>query len=501
MFLLLGLAVLAIAAVVVLMVAIMFRVVVPQDEVHIVNSIKESRAHGDQKAVEELLEGNAESKNQKSYGNVYYSFPSKLPIIGVVVKKLPLNVFQVNLDDYPSYDQDKVPFKVDFKSWFVISNPIVAAKRVRDMAELSSQLQEMLQGIVRKTMAGKTIKEIMESRSELRDIFMKEVGEQGKDWGVKLNSIEFTDIRDYDEDGEGEFNVIDDIKRVKASAIQKERRIAEASNEKEARLSEIQNKRQADLEDVIAKEQVETRDADRKKTVGIANEQAEQEIKEQAKLTKTKEIAVERAQEVGKAEYQKEVVVVEANAKKEFDIIQAEANKRTLEIEAEGQKQKEKLEGEGIASKTEQVGSAEASIIQKKGEAEAKSVEKMAEAKKKLQEALKVELGALLIQAQKEVGIENAKALQHADIRFLVNEGSKDSLASKLEGFMQNSDTFRGIAEKLGIDLYTPDFAKSVVDQVVEGAAEDFNVSEKTQGNAKKPKKQVEDTDDEELPA
>lgn len=492
MFYLIGIGAVIVVLVVALIVAMMWRTVVPQDEVHIVNSRKASRAYGDQKAVEELLEGSPEQaghdKDKSSYGNVYYQFPSQLPLVGVEVRQLPLSVFQVNLDDYPAYDQDKVPFAVDFKSFFVISNPIIAAKRMRDMDDLVHQLQQMLQGIVRKTMASKTIKEIMESRSELRDTFMKEVGEQGRDWGVKLNAIEFTDIRDLDD--EGEFNVIDDIKRVKASAIQKERRIAEADNEKEARLSEIQNKRQADLEDVIAKEQVEKRDAERKKEVGIANEQAEQEIKAQAKITKEKEIEVERAQEVGKANYQKDVVIVEANAKKEYAIIEAEASKESKQIEAEGMKRKEILEGEGTASKTEQVGTAEAKVIEAKATAEAVGVEKMAAAKKKLQEALKVELGALLIQAQKEVGIENAKALGRADIRILSSD--KDNLASKLEGFMQNSDTFKGIAEKLGIDIYSPDFVKDVVDTVVDTASG-------TEGK-KQTKKKLEE-DDEELPA
>lgn len=459
-----------------LFIAMLWRSIVPQDEVHIVNTSKESKPYGDPKEVDEKL-----AQGKKSYGNVYYEFPHWIPVLGVVVKKLTLNVFQVNLDNYPAYDQDKVPFVVDFKSWFVIDNPIVAAKRIKDMSELKAQLQEMLQGIVRKTMAGKTIKEIMESRAELRDIFVKEVGEQCKDWGVKLNSIEFTDIRDMDGD---EFRVIDDIKRVQSSAIEKERRVAEAENEKQARLSEIQSKREADLEDVIAKETVEKRDADRKKIVGIANEQAEQEIKEQAKLTKEKEVAVKRTEEVGTAEYQKEKVIIEANAKKEFEIIQAQAEQQSLAIEAEGQKEKDRLEGEGIAAKINAEGEAEANVIQKKGEAKAIALEKEAEAKKKLQEALKVELGALAIEAQKEVGVANAAALGKADIRILSGDGNNGQMARFLEGLAQNSTVVTSVLERLGIDTFKPELSDGKVEssdnaakKPVDNSADERNVS------------------------
>jgi len=428
--------------------AMMWRSIVPQDEVHIVNTAKKSKPYGDSKIVDIDSQDDG-TKELQSYGNVYYEFPYWLPKLGVIVKKLTLNVFQVNLDTYPAYDKDKVPFVVDFKSWFVISNPIVAAKRIKDMDELERQLQEMLQGIVRKTMAGKTIKEIMESRSELREIFVKEVGAQCKDWGVKLNSIEFTDIRDMEGD---EFSVIDDIKQVKSSAIEKERRIAVAENDRDSRLSEIQSKREADLEDVIAKESVETRDADRTKQVGIAKEHALQEIKEQAKVTTEKEVAVNRTEKVGTAEYQKEVIVVEANAKKEFEIIESEAQQRTMEIEADGYKAKQIREGEGNADKTEREGFAEASVIQKKGEAHAVALEKEAEAKKKLQEALKVELGALAIEAQKDVGIANAKALSDADIRIISGDGNSGKMAKFIEGLAQNSTVMGNLLSKLGIE-------------------------------------------------
>lgn len=446
---------------VVLIIAMLWRSVVPQDQVHIVNTAKKSKPYGDQKSVGEK---EVDGQTVRSFGNVYYQFPHWIPIVGVVVKRLTLNVFQVNLDNYPSYDQNKVPFMVDFKSWFIIDNPLVAAKRIKDMNELEAQLQEMLQGIVRKTMAGRTIKEIMESRSELRDTFVREVGEQCRDWGVKLNSIEFTDIRDMDGD---EFRVIDDIKRVQSSAIEKERRIAEADNEKYARLSEIQNKKEADLEDVVAKETVETRDADRKKAVGIANEHAEQDIKAQAKITKEKEVAVSRAEQVGTAEYEKEKVIIEANAKKEFEIIEADAERQSLSIEAQGQKQKDTLEGEGVAAKINAEGEAEANVIQKKGEARAIALDKEAEAKKKLQEALKVELGAKAIDAQKDVGVANAQALADADIRILSGDGNNGQMARFMEGLAQNSTIVGNVLDKLGIDTFAP----SIEDAIAKKAA------------------------------
>ena len=64
----------------VLFIALCFRVVVPTNAVHIVQSAKKSTPYG-----------------RDMGGNTYYKWPSWLPVIGVKVSVLPLSVFRVEL--------------------------------------------------------------------------------------------------------------------------------------------------------------------------------------------------------------------------------------------------------------------------------------------------------------------------------------------------------------------------------------------------------------------
>lgn len=80
------------------------RVVVPTNEVHIVQTGKATISYGN------------ETKDNK--GNVYYEFPSWIPYIGVTKTILPISVFDVTLTAYEAYDVGRLPFLVDIKAFF-----------------------------------------------------------------------------------------------------------------------------------------------------------------------------------------------------------------------------------------------------------------------------------------------------------------------------------------------------------------------------------------------
>lgn len=408
---------------VIVFLALLFRRVVPPNQVHIVNRAKASCPYG----------------SNQAKGNVYYEWPSWVPKLGVEVLKLPTTIFPIELQGYPAYDQQKVPFTVDVTSFFQIDDAVIAAKRVVSMQDLKEQLREMLEGVVRKILASYPISEIMEIRDSMDEKFVEEVGKYVVKWGVVANQIEFKDI----DDDEGSA-VITDIKLRKMSEIEMERRVDVATNTKSAQVSEIENKKIAELEAVKAKETVETRDAERTRTVGVATELAKQEVQEQARVTTEREVAVQREQQVGTANYQKETMVIAAEANKDQQVIDSTALKEKQRIENEGYRDAQILKAEGDASLINETGTAEATVIQKKGEAEAVAQEKMADAKKKLQEAMKVELGALGIKAQEEIGKAFAEAYGKADIKaYLSNgkgiEGLSDLLST---GGAQNLSAF-----------------------------------------------------------
>jgi|TARA_Y100000310_G_scaffold109308_1_gene107732 flotillin len=428
-----GLIVFAIAVVAL---AMALRRVVPPNEVHIVNRSKSSTPYG----------------SQQEAGNSYWEFPSWIPILGTNVLLLPTTIFPIELNSYPAYDKEKVPFTVDVTSFFQVEDAVIAAKRVVDMEDLRSQLKEMLEGVVRGILASYDVREIMEIRDTMDDKFMESVTGKSAKWGVSANQIEFKDI----DDDEGS-QVITDIKMRKMSAIEMERRVDVAENTKTAQVAEIENKKISEIEAVQAKETVETRDAERERTVGVAKEVAEQEVQAQARITTENTVAVQRQQEVDTANYQRETMVIAATANKEQQIIDSEALKEKQRIENEGYRDAQVLKAEGDASLINETGTAEAEVTRKQLVAQAEGEKQLAEAKKMLQDAAKeIELGTLSIKAQEAIGTAFAAAYGKANINaYLSNgkgiEGLSDLLstggAQQLAGFL---DTFVGTSENVG---------------------------------------------------
>ncbi len=80
-------------------------------------------------------------KGQKA-GNVYLAWPAWVPAFGVEVQKLPLSIFDLQLNGYKAYDVGKVPFQVDITAFFEIKEPVLAAEKVFSIGELKEQLNE-----------------------------------------------------------------------------------------------------------------------------------------------------------------------------------------------------------------------------------------------------------------------------------------------------------------------------------------------------------------------
>jgi flotillin len=107
------------------------RKVVPTNEAHVVQTAKRSISYG------RNVDG---GKN----GNVYTAWPAWVPVLGISVQRLPLSIFDLQLNDYKAYDSGKVPFQVDITAFFVISEPETAAQKVESISELRNQLNETL---------------------------------------------------------------------------------------------------------------------------------------------------------------------------------------------------------------------------------------------------------------------------------------------------------------------------------------------------------------------
>lgn len=401
------------------MIAIMFRVVVPTNSVHIVQRNKQTVNYG----------------AGQPAGNVYYAWPSWVPRFGITRIVLPLSVFDIDLNAYSGYDLNRVPFVVDIMAFFRVQQPEMAAERISSFEELQDQLQGILQGAIRSILAASPIDTILAGRSEFGQQFTVEVDEQLKEWGVHtVKNIELMDIRD----AEGS-KVIANIMEKKKSFIEMESRVEVAENLKRAQEAEIAAKREVELAQQEAIQTVGIRTADQEKAVGIQMEKSKQEVAEEARITAEKNMAVKQVNDTRAAEIARSVTVTEADAKAQEKAKIAEGDLKAAEFQANAVK----ITAEADANATKVKGAAEADIIKAKGLAEGQAEQALQMAPVNAQIALAKEIGEnegyqtyLIkiegIKAQQAVGVEQAKAITAAEIKVIANAGSINSGVSSV---------------------------------------------------------------------
>jgi flotillin len=281
-----------------------------------------------------------------SYGvgkgsNVYYEFPRWLPKIGVMVRVLPVSNFDIDLAKYSAYDKDRVPFVVDVKAFFHISDTNKAAEKVESFEELKGQLENVVQGAVRSILAKSKLEEIMEERSVFGKQFTEAVNTDLRNWGVEaIKSIELMDVRDADGS-----HVIQQIMAKRMSAIDMESRTEVAKNTKLAQQAELMARQEVDVtkaetEKVAGEAQAKSiqaigiAKAEATKKAGIAEQQSISDIAQAERATAEQQMEVLKVQQVKQAEIDKEKEIIQAEMIKRKIEIKAEADKFQVETEA-----------------------------------------------------------------------------------------------------------------------------------------------------------------------
>jgi flotillin len=378
-----------IAFVFLLVLPMLFRVVVETNKVHIVQSRKQTTSYG----------------TGQTAGNVYYRWPSFVPIFGVTRIVLPVNNFDLHLHGYKAYDKERVPFELDLTAFFRIADTNKAAERVSDVDALKKQLEFIVQGAARKILASHDIHQIMTDRATFGEQFTEEVKNELTNWGVEpVKNMELMDIRDADNS-----SVITNIMAKKASHIAMESRTEVARNNQAAQTAEIAADRAVQLAEQEAEQQIGQRTADKEKAIGIAQQKAQQDIKAEEALTAQKSMEIARVEQVKQAEINRDSAVV-----------LGEQQKRVAILEAEGQLEATKRRAEGVKAE---------------GEAKAAAEQAMQMAPVQAQIALANEIGSNAgyqqylvalesVKAYLSVGSEQAKALAAADIKVIANAGT-----------------------------------------------------------------------------
>lgn len=442
--------------------------------------------------------------NTVSYGvgkgsNVYYKFPHWVPKLGVIVRELPVSNFGIDLNSYSAYDKDRVPFEVDVKAFFHISDTNKAAEKVFSQQDLIAQLTAVVQGAVRSILAKSKLEQIMEERSIFGQQFTEAVKDDLKSWGVEpIKSIELMDVRDSKDS-----KVIHQIMSKRISGIDMESRTEIAKNSKAAQQAELEavkevNLTKAETERIAGEAQAASQQAigiakaESAKRQGIAQQEAESEIAKSQRDTAAQHMEVIRINQIKQAEIDKDNAIIKQEQNKKQVEIAAEAEKYKIETAAKADKFRvETIAAANLEAKRNEaeaikaVGQADGEAIKAKGLAEAESEKAKQLAGVVAQTTLAKEIGengnyqSYLIKI-KEIEISGevnkvqyqslANALHEADLKVLVNSGDvysglgkfSDIISSKggqaLTGLMESlKQTPEGKALLSALDRLNPD--------------------------------------------
>jgi len=442
----------AIIGIIILIYVLSLRRIVPTNVVHIVQRGKQTVSYG---------------TNKQS--NVYYEWPGWLPFFGVSKRVLPVSNFDIDLKRYEAYDKDRVPFVVDVKAFFHISDTNVAAQKVESFEELKGQLENVVQGAVRSILAKSKLEEIMEERSIFGKQFTEAVNNDLQNWGVEaIKSIELMDVRDADGS-----QVIHQIMAKRMSAIDMESRTEVAKNNKMAKQAELEARKEIDVttaetEKIAGEAQAQSQQAigiakaEAMKKTGIAEQQSVSEIAKAQRMTAEQQMEVVKVNQVKQAEIDREREIITAEQEKQKTEIRAMAEKYRIETEASAILEAKRKEAE--ATKT--VGSAEADVIKAKGISEAESRKAMELASVSAQTTLAKEIGenkpyqeylirVKEVEVSQVVGVAQyesmAKALSAADLKLLINSGDVQSGIGKLSDLFtsKGASQINGLLEGL----------------------------------------------------
>ena len=442
----------AVIGIFVLIYVLSLRRIVPTNVVHIVQRGNQTVSYGTKKS-----------------SNVYYEWPGWLPKLGVTVRVLPVSNFDIELKRYEAYDKDRVPFVVDVKAFFHISDTNVAAEKVESFEELKGQLENVVQGAVRSILAKSKLEEIMEERSIFGKQFTEAVNVDLKNWGVEaIKSIELMDVRDADGS-----QVIHQIMAKRMSAIDMESRTEVAKNQKMAKQAELEAKKEIDVtaaqtEKIAGEAQAQSQQAigiakaESMKKTGIAEQESISDIAKAERSTAEQQMEVVKINQIKQAEIDRERAIIAAEQEKQKMEIQAQADKFRVETEAAAILEAKRKEAEAVKT----VGSAEAEVIMAKGVSEAESRKAMELAGVTAQTTLAKEIGEnkpyqeyLIkikeVEVSQVIGVAQyesiAKALAAADLKLLVNSGDVHSGIGKLSDLFtsKGASQLNGLIEGL----------------------------------------------------
>ena len=344
-------------------------------------------------------------------------------------------------------------------------------------ADITTDLQDSLQGNMREIIGTLSLKEINTDRDSFSDQVMQKASRDMDKLGIEILSCNIQNVTD-------ENGLIRDLGADNTAMIKKNASIAKAQADRDVAIAQAEADKAANDARVLADTQIAQKNTEleiKKAELKISSDTKKAEAdaaytiqeQEQQKSIETARVNAQIAKAERDAELKKQEVEI-AKQKLDADIrAQADAERYRMEQEAQADLFKRQKEAEAKRYEEEQaaeamkkaaeaakfakeqeaagiaaVGRAEAEAIQAKALAEAEGIDRKAEAMKKYGEAAIVEM---IMEALPEIAKNVAEPLSKVDKITMYGEGNSAKLLSDIvNGTTQVTE---GLTAGMGIDL------------------------------------------------
>lgn len=382
--------------------------------------------------------------NQTADGqSTYYKIPSWLPLYGMRVKILDLEMIEIRVPNFVAFDEGRARFECDIVAFVVIQDVIKASMRMPNIKSMTAQVSQVLQAVTRESTTKKTVRQTINDRKGIIDMIRPIFTDAVSDWGLELKDIELVEFKDAPNS-----HVITDLSSIKEKEINTEMREKNADQDMKARVKEAETKETAKIREIQQDEIVAKREQEKNKLVFSKEKEAKETELDVTRVEMVKTQKIEKEQQEVLAEQEKMISLIEANKLKEVEKI----NKEQKLLDGEGDKVRLQQIAIGEAAPIREKGTAEADVTKLRYEAEAKKAEPVrevglaegdaiearlvgeAKGKDELQkvydrftpEAIQAYVAKEIVDKDKAIGIALAKAFESADIKIL-SGGDKGS--------------------------------------------------------------------------
>ncbi len=350
---------------------------------------------------------------------------------------MPLTNVKLDIPSIPLNDNQMAPFECDVITWLHIEDPVKAAERLdfnsgNVFGSLHNDLTAIVQAIARAAAMKQEILDIMRDRATFSKGVTSEVDPVLQSWGVQLVNLEVNDIRDS-----GGSKVISNYESMRMAQVQSLARIQVAQREREAVEAEQENRQKAEIAKANSEKTFTASQIDRDTTIGIKNQEKEQQVAKAAAITNAEKVSALRVMTVG-----------QANVTKEAAIAQAEGESEAIRIKGEKEAAVVTLKGE-----------AQGNAIKAIGIAEAAAKDAMAEALKKFTDAgISLEKIKANVQIQQAFAAAYGQIASNAEIKVVTGGRGGNIL-----GLPMNAETGADLGQM--IEALGPEKVKEILAQ------------------------------------